>query len=289
MRGLRGRIAIAGAVLLAAALALLVGRSRSEPSARNSGRSPARLTAALQQDSALRIRDRRRSALRVLDRPREPARPDGQPALRSAPRSTASSHLRARAGCTSHTDSRSRRAGRCSPTTCFAGAGLWHRTYSFGIDSMAISPNGRWIYMPAGERTTDGKWRIIAAADGNPSGRSIAGPIGAHNTIMGPGGRYLYLGGVDFPVSRGGEHRHEPRGAQDRPAQWPGRQAVHDQWFADPCLHDRKKLPRFPGHSICTGKVLYTVPVPGFSFDPANFCARPTTASRSRRTNAGSI
>jgi hypothetical protein len=46
---------------------------------------------------------------------------------------------------------------------------LWHRTYRFGIDSMAISRNGRWIHMPAGEASSSGAWRIIATTNGKPT------------------------------------------------------------------------------------------------------------------------
>ena len=38
-----------------------------------------------------------------------------------------------------------------------------------------------------------------APSDGNFSGRFIAGSTDAHNTIMGPDDRYLYAGGVDHP------------------------------------------------------------------------------------------
>lgn len=155
------------------------------------------------------------------------------------------------------------------------GRVLWRRAYRFGIDSMAISPDGRWIYMPAGEATTSGAWRIIAASDGEPTGRVIEGPAGAHNTILGPGGRFLYLGGVDYPyleVASTATRRIvrklgplNPRGV--RPFTINGSQTL--------AFTTARSFLGFQVSSIRTGKVLYTVPVPGFSFDPATFGRTP--------------
>lgn len=152
---------------------------------------------------------------------------------------------------------------------------LWRRTYRFGIDSMAIGSTGRWIYMPAGEKTTDGRWRLIAASNGRPTGHVIDGPAGAHNTIAGPGGRYLYLGGVSYPylevASTATNHVVRKIGPLNGPGVRPftinGSQTLA---FTT--------APSFLGSqvsSITTGKVLYTVPVRGFSFNPAEFRRTP--------------
>ncbi len=43
---------------------------------------------------------------------------------------------------------------------------LWTRKYSFGIDSMSISPDGSRIYMPTGELTSGGIWSILGLRSG---------------------------------------------------------------------------------------------------------------------------
>ena len=155
------------------------------------------------------------------------------------------------------------------------GRVLWHRTYSFGIDSMAISPNGRWVYMPAGEGTTDGRWRIIAAVNGDPPGRSIEGPVGAHNTIMGPGDRYLYMGGVDYPYLEVASTATNHVVRKIGPLNGPGVRPFTINGSQTLAFTTARSFLGFQVSSISTGKVLYTVPVPGFSFDPATFKRTP--------------
>jgi hypothetical protein len=73
----------------------------------------------------------------------------------------------------------------------------WVRNYA-GIDSMAISPDGRKIYMPAGEVSGERTWSVIDAATGNV-GVAIHAGTGPHDTIMGPGGKYVYLALLTHP------------------------------------------------------------------------------------------
>ncbi|MGB9184429.1 MAG: hypothetical protein WCB67_10210 [Solirubrobacteraceae bacterium] len=75
---------------------------------------------------------------------------------------------------------------------------LWRRTYSLGVDSMAINASGSRIYMPDGELSSDGIWSVIDASSGAIIG-SIDGGRGPHNTIVGLSGRTVYLGGRDYP------------------------------------------------------------------------------------------
>ena len=71
---------------------------------------------------------------------------------------------------------------------------MWTKSYSHGIDSMAISPDGKTIYMPDGELTADGIWYVIDANSGNQTG-TINGGMGPHNTIVSLNGAHVYLGG----------------------------------------------------------------------------------------------
>ena len=165
MQGVQGRIAIVGAVLLVAALALLVDRSRSEPPAGNSGTSPAQLTRHSTKtghfeyvlaDGALYVYsiDHGNSLVQTVSLPWIGS------AIHGVVASPRTGRLYVAYG------QQKPPGGSLLAYDLRTGRALWHRTYSFGIDSMAISPNGRWIYMPAGEGTRDGEWRIIAAAEG---------------------------------------------------------------------------------------------------------------------------
>ncbi len=155
------------------------------------------------------------------------------------------------------------------------GRVLWHRTYPFGIDSMAISPNGRWIYMPAGEGSGDGTWRIIAASNGRPTSRTIAGPAGAHNTILGLGGRHLYLGGVDYPYLEVADTRTDKVIRKLGPLHGPGVRPFTINGSQTLAFTTARSFLGFQVSSIVTGKVLYSVPAPGFSFDPTTFGRTP--------------
>lgn len=155
------------------------------------------------------------------------------------------------------------------------GRVLWHRTYRFGIDSMAVSGNGRWIYMPAGEDTTSGAWRIIAATNGQPTGRTIQGPAGAHNTILGPDGKYLYLAGVDHPFLEVASTATNRVVRRIGPLKPPGVRPFAINRSQTLAFTTARSFLGFQVSSIVTGKVLYTVPVPGFGFDPKTFRRTP--------------
>ena len=156
------------------------------------------------------------------------------------------------------------------------GRMLWHRTYSFGIDSMAISPNGRWIYMPAGERerrTARGASSPPRTAGSRADPSRV--PIGAHNTIMGPGGRYLYLGGVDYPFLEVASTATNQVVRKIGPLNGPGVRPFTINGSQTLAFTTARSFLGFQVSSISTGKVLYTVPVPGFSFDLATFGRTP--------------
>ncbi len=268
------RIAVVGAVLIVAALALVVGRSRSETSVRDSARSPARLTAHSSKtkrfeyvvaDGALYVYsiDHANRLVQTVSLPQIGTSIHGVVAAPRAGRLYIAYGQQKPPG------------GSLLAYDLRRGRTLWHRTYSFGIDSMAISLNGRRIYMPAGEGTTDGTWRMIRASDGKPSGRSIAGPRGAHNTIMGPGGRYLYLGGVDYPYLEVASTVTNHVVRKIGPLNGPGVRPFTINGSQTLAFTTARSFLGFQVSSISTGKVLYTVPVPGFSFNPAKFLRTP--------------
>src|SRR5262249_24616131 len=71
---------------------------------------------------------------------------------------------------------------------------VWQQSYPFGIDSMAITPDGKTIYMPDGEFSGNGTWYVLDAGTGSVIG-SISAGTGPHNTVVGLNGAHAYLGG----------------------------------------------------------------------------------------------
>ncbi|HWX74275.1 MAG TPA: hypothetical protein VNZ05_03150, partial [Solirubrobacteraceae bacterium] len=71
---------------------------------------------------------------------------------------------------------------------------LWTVQVSAGIDSGAVSPDGRLLYMPTGENNQSGVWNVLNTSSGAIVG-TIHGGAGAHNTLASADGRYVYLGG----------------------------------------------------------------------------------------------
>ena len=152
---------------------------------------------------------------------------------------------------------------------------VWQRSYPFGIDSMAISPDGRTIYMPAGEGSGDGTWRLIDATTGQPTGAEIHAGAGAHNTIIGPDGKYLYLGGVDHPYLEVASTATNRVVRTIGPLNGPGVRPFTINGSQTLSFTTARSFLGFQVGDIKTGKVLYTVGVPGFSFDPAAFGRTP--------------
>jgi DNA-binding beta-propeller fold protein YncE len=71
---------------------------------------------------------------------------------------------------------------------------VWAKRYPFGVDSMSISPDGNTIYMPTGELTSGGIWKVIDANNGNVKALIDSGGTGPHNTVVSPDGSRVYLG-----------------------------------------------------------------------------------------------
>ena len=70
----------------------------------------------------------------------------------------------------------------------------WIANYSFGVDQLAVTPDGSTIYMPHGSDASDGTHTILDASDGKPIGTIQTGTNG-HNTLVSLDGTQAYLGG----------------------------------------------------------------------------------------------
>jgi DNA-binding beta-propeller fold protein YncE len=71
---------------------------------------------------------------------------------------------------------------------------LWEKHYVFGVDSMSVSPDGKTIYMPTGELTLGGVWKVLDAKTGAVIGSIHTDGIGPHNTEGSSDSLYVYLG-----------------------------------------------------------------------------------------------
>ena len=69
---------------------------------------------------------------------------------------------------------------------------LWTRRYDSGADRMALTPDGRTIYLPSGFWTDTPYWYVIDAASGDVI-RKLSFHAAAHNTLVGASGRFAYL------------------------------------------------------------------------------------------------
>jgi len=76
------------------------------------------------------------------------------------------------------------------------GRKIWDRTYPGGCDRMAISPDGRILYVPSFESA---HWNVVDADTGDVV-KKIETKSGAHNTIYARDGSRVYMAGLRSPL-----------------------------------------------------------------------------------------
>jgi DNA-binding beta-propeller fold protein YncE len=140
---------------------------------------------------------------------------------------------------------------------------LWEKPYEGGCDRMALSPDGKVIYLPSLEKE---HWHVVNAMNGDII-KKIVTHSGAHNTIIGPDGRFAYLAGLKSPILRMSDTRkHEvvrevgPFGNVVRPFTVNGTQTR--------CYVNVNELLGFEIGDLSTGKSLGRVEVKGFERGP---------------------
>jgi len=142
---------------------------------------------------------------------------------------------------------------------------VWTKDYTFGIDSGALSPDGKTIYMPDGEAAYDGTWHVLSASDGSVLGSifTVTGNA-AHNTIVGFTGQKVYLGGLNnsnfFVASTSTNKVTQSIGPLQggvRPFTINGSESL--------VFTTHTGFLGFQVSDLNAGKLLYTVPVKGFS------------------------
>jgi DNA-binding beta-propeller fold protein YncE len=77
-----------------------------------------------------------------------------------------------------------------------SGQRVWDKTYEGGCDRLAISPDGKILYVPQLEGP---KWHVVNAANGNVIS-TIETKSGSHNTVYANDGSAVYLAGLKSPL-----------------------------------------------------------------------------------------
>jgi DNA-binding beta-propeller fold protein YncE len=75
------------------------------------------------------------------------------------------------------------------------GEKIWDKAYKGGCDRMAISPDGKTLYVPQLEGAA---WHVVNAATGDVMA-TIETKSGSHNTIYSANGKHVYLAGLKYP------------------------------------------------------------------------------------------
>jgi hypothetical protein len=140
---------------------------------------------------------------------------------------------------------------------------IWNNMYEGGCDRMALSPDGKIMYVPSLEGA---HWHAIDAMTGNVLEKIVTNS-GAHNTVYGPDGKRVYMAGLKSPLlSIADPQTHKvvgtvgPFGSAIRPFTINASQTL--------CFVNVNGLLGFEVGDIRTGKMLHRVAVPGFDQGP---------------------
>lgn len=140
---------------------------------------------------------------------------------------------------------------------------VWEKSYEGGCDRLALSPDGKTIYLPSLEKE---HWHVVDARTGAVL-RKIVTNSGAHNTLYGPDGRQVYLAGLRSPYLYVADTRTHavarqvgPFNASIRPFTINGQQTL--------CFVNINELLGFEIGDLVTGKKLHHVEVQGFKVGP---------------------
>jgi hypothetical protein len=140
---------------------------------------------------------------------------------------------------------------------------VWEKEYEGGSDRMALSPDGRTMYVPSFEGP---HWLVVDALSGEVI-KKLEPNSGAHNTIYSLDGKHAYLAGLKSPLLRvtdAGTHTIAkeigPFGNAIRPFTINGAQTL--------CYVNVNDLLGFEIGDLKTGRMLHRVEVSGFQKGP---------------------
>lgn len=138
---------------------------------------------------------------------------------------------------------------------------LWEKSYDGGCDRMAISPDGKVIYLPSLEGD---HWHVVDAVNGDVL-KKIVLKSAAHNTIYGLDGTHVYLAGRRSPLlavvdarTRDVAIKVGPFANSIRPFTVNGAQTL--------CFVNVDDLLGFEIGDLKTGKILHRVEVKDFTY-----------------------
>lgn len=136
---------------------------------------------------------------------------------------------------------------------------IWEKRYEGGCDRMALSPDGRIMYLPSLEKD---HWHVIDASSGDVITKVVP-KSGAHNTVYGLDGRHAYLAGLKSPLLRVTDTKTHaiakevgPFGSAIRPFTVNGRQTL--------CFVNVNGLLGFEIGDLVSGQKLHRVEVQGY-------------------------
>jgi len=137
---------------------------------------------------------------------------------------------------------------------------LWEKAFEGGCDRMAITADGREIYLPAMEKDF---WNVVDAATGGILQKIDAPGAGSHNTAIDASGGHAYLAGLHSPLlrvidpaTRETVAQVGPFSAPIRPFTLNGRGTL--------CFVNVNDLLGFEIGDVATGKKLHRVVIDGF-------------------------
>jgi DNA-binding beta-propeller fold protein YncE len=140
---------------------------------------------------------------------------------------------------------------------------VWDIEFPGGCDRMALSPDGKTMYVPSFEGPT---WLVVNALNGEII-KTLTPNSGAHNTIYGLDGKHAYLAGLKSPLLRvTNTVAHEiakevgPFSKPVRPFTINGRQTL--------AYVNVNELLGFEIGDLRTGKLLHRVEVSGVPMGP---------------------
>ena len=140
---------------------------------------------------------------------------------------------------------------------------VWNRTFEGGCDRMAMSPDGKILYVPSFEGP---HWNVVDALSGERI-KKIETNSGAHNTIYGLDGKRVYLAGLKSPSLAVADARSHtlvgsvgPFGNVIRPFTINARQTL--------CFVNVNGLLGFEVGDLRSHKVLHRVEVAGYEKGP---------------------
>jgi len=140
---------------------------------------------------------------------------------------------------------------------------VWEKPYEGGCDRLALSPDGKLIYVPSFEKE---HWHVVDAANGNVIAKIVPNS-GAHNTVYGLDGKHVYLAGLRSPLltiadtsTHTAARTVGPFAHSIRPFTVNGSQTL--------AFVNINELLGFEVGDIRTGKKLHRIEVQGFSKGP---------------------